>query len=82
MRLVMGLSLHEVARSLWPSRRTIGRWWRWLEEAFDVHSLHLRSRFPELGRAVDWKAFWLLCFEHMNLGEAMGWLDRVEVRVP
>ncbi len=82
MRLVMGLSLHEVARSLWPSRRTIRRWWRWLEEAFDVHGLHLRSRFPQLGRAVDWKAFWSRCFEHMSLGEAMGWLDRVEVRVP
>jgi hypothetical protein len=82
MRLVVGLSLHEVARSLWPSRRTIGRWWRWLEEAFDVHGLHLRSRFPELGRAVDWKVFWLRCFECMSLGEAMGWLDRVEVRVP
>jgi hypothetical protein len=24
----------------------------------------------------------LRCFECMSLGEAMGWLDRVEVRVP
>jgi len=49
---------------------------------FNTHSLHLRSRFPELGRAMDWKAFWSLCFERMSLGEAMGWLDRVGVRVP
>jgi len=76
------MSLREVARSLWPSRRTIGRWWQWLMARFDTHSLHLRSRFPALGRAVDWKAFWSLCFERMSLGEAMGWLDRVEVRVP
>ena len=47
-----------------------------------LHCLHLRSRFPELGRAVDWKAFWSRCFDRMSLGEAMGWLDRVEVIVP
>lgn len=82
MRLMMGVSFREVARSLWPSRRTIGRWWQWLEVKFDVHCLHLRSRFPELGRTVDWKAFWSLCFERMSLGEAMSWLDRVEVIIP
>ncbi len=82
MRLMMGVSLREVARGLWPNRRTIRRWWQWLVAQFPVHSLHLRSRFPELGRAVDWKAFWLRCCEHMSLGAAMGWLDRVGVRVP
>ncbi len=82
MRLVMGVSLREVARSLWPSRHTVGRWWQWLMKGFDVHGLHLRNRFPELGRAMDWKAFWSLCFERMSLSEAMGWLDRVGVRVP
>ncbi len=82
MRLMMGVSLRGVARQLWPSRRTIGRWWRWLKGRFDEHALHLRSRFPELGRAVDWKVFWSRCFECMNLCEAMGWLDRIGVRVP
>jgi hypothetical protein len=81
-QLISGESIHEVARWLWPSRRTIGRWWQWLEGKSDLHCLHLRSRFPELGQAVDWKAFWSLCFDRMNLGEAMGWLDRVEVIVP
>ncbi len=79
---MMGVSLRELARWLWPSRRTIGRWWHWLEGRFDEHALHLRSRFPELGRAVDWKAFWSRCFERMSLSEAMGWLDRLEVIVP
>jgi transposase-like protein len=82
IRLMMGVSLREVARSFWPSRRTLGRWWQWLMAAFNVHSLHLRSRFAVLGRAVDWRAFWSRCFEHMSLGEAMGWLDRVGVSVP
>ncbi len=82
MRLMMGVSVRGVARSLWPSRRTIGRWWQWLVAGFNTHSLHLRSRFAQLGRAVDWKAFWSLCLERMSLGEAMGWLDRVGVSVP
>jgi len=81
-RLIRGASIREVARRLRPSRRTIGRWWQWLAARFDVHGLHLRSRFPELGRAVDWKAFWSLCFKCMSLGEAMGWLDHAGVRVP
>ena len=81
-RLILGASIREVARRMRAGRRTIGRWWQWLMEAFDTHSLHLRSRFPELGRSVDGKAFWLRCFERMSLSEAMCWLDRVGVRVP
>ncbi len=80
--LLVGMSLRAVARSLWPSRRTISRWWRWLRARCDVHGFHLRSRFAELGRAMDWKAFWSLCLARMSLGEAMGWLDRVAVDVP
>jgi len=81
-RLISGQSVREVARGMWPSRRTVGRWWNWLQGQFDEYGLHLRSRFPELGRSVDWKAFWSLCFERMSLGEAMGWLDRAGVSVP
>ena len=81
-RLISEESVREVARRLCPSRRTIGRWWQWLEGGFEVHGLHLRSRFAELGRTVNWKAFWLRCFECMGLGGAMGWLERSGVRVP
>jgi transposase-like protein len=80
--LVFGHAIRAVARWLWPSRRTVGRWWRRLEGRFDLHALHLRSRFSELGRSVDWKTFWTLCLERMGLHEAMGWLDRVGVSVP
>jgi transposase len=81
-RLISGESIRAVARQMMAGRRTIGRWWQWLMEEFDTHSLHLRSRFPELGRAVDWKAFWSHCFDQMSLDKAMGWLDRIGVRVP
>jgi len=80
--LIRGESIREMARRLRPGRRTIGRWWQWLAASVDAHALHLRSRFAELGRAVDWKGFWSLCFERMSLGEAMGWLDHAGVRVP
>jgi len=80
--LIAGEPVRAVARRMWPARRTIGRWWQRLEARFDVHALHLRSRFAELGRAVDWKGFWSRCFERMSLSEAMGWLDRLEVIVP
>ncbi len=80
--LLSGGSAREVARRMSPSRRTIGRWRHWLQGRFDEYGLHLRSRFPELGRAVDWRAFWLLCFRWMGLVGAMGWLDRSGVVVP
>ena len=81
-RLSAGESVRKVAREMMPSRRTIGRWRHGIAEEFDRHSLQLRSRFAELGRAVDWKAFWWLCLQRMSLSAAMGWLDRMGVCVP
>lgn len=80
--LIAGLSIYAVAPKIPPSRQTIGRWWRRLERCFDIHALHLRSHFPDLGRTVGWKGFWLRCFDAMSLAEAMGWLDHVGVNVP
>jgi hypothetical protein len=77
--LLEGESVREMVRRVCPQRRTVGRWLEGRSEEFE---LHLHSRFPDLGRAVDWKAFWSCCFERMSLGEAMGWLDRSGVVVP
>ncbi len=81
-RLIRGESIREVARQMWVGRRTIGRWRQWLVAGFNAHGLHLRGRFAELGRAVDWQAFWSLCLERMSLAETMGWLDHAGVSVP
>jgi hypothetical protein len=81
-RLSAGESVRKVTREMPPSRRTIGRWCRWLQGGFDLHGLHLRSRFAELGRAQGWRAFWSLCLQSLSLSEAMGWLDRQGVSVP
>jgi len=80
--LIAGESIRAVARGVWSSRRTIARWWQWLQGRFDEHALYLRSRFAQLGRAVNWKGFWSLCFERMGLSKAMGWLDQAGVSVP
>ena len=81
-KLCAGESGRKVASALAPGRRTIARWRQRLEGKFDLHALHLRSRFADLGRAQGWRAFWSCCFETMSLSEAMGWLDRAGVRVP
>ena len=80
--LLAGASNRATAEQASPSRRTIGRWWRRLEEQFEDHALHLRSRFPVLGRAQGCRGFWSVCLARMSLGIAMGWLDQMEVRVP
>jgi transposase-like protein len=81
-RLLAGASRREVACAHTPSRRTIGRWWPWLKERFVEHSFPLRSRFADLGRAVNLPAFWRACFERLGLAEAMAWIEREGVIVP
>jgi hypothetical protein len=54
-----------------PDRRTAGRWWDWLQKNSLLFEFHLRARFAELGRAVDFGAFWRRVFESMGLVQAM-----------
>jgi transposase-like protein len=81
-RLLAGASLREVARAYAPSRRTVGRWWQWLKAHFAEQSFYLRSRFADLGGAVNLPGFWSVCFERMALSEAMAWLEHDGVDVP
>jgi transposase-like protein len=80
--LIAGESIRQVSRRVWPSRRTISRWWQWLGRKFESHAFHLCSRFPELGRGVDMKPFWQGCLAQMGLGEAMSWLEQAGVAIP
>ena len=80
--LLMGASIRELARGMWPSRRTIRRWWKALQARFDEYSFYLRSRFPHLGRAVSGEAFWSNCFEQMGLAMVMSQLDQAGISVP
>ena len=59
-----------------PERRTVGRWWDWLQERSLLFEFYLRARCAELGRATDFSAFWLRVFESLGLAPAMTLLDR------
>ncbi len=80
--LLSGFSVRKVACKCRPGRRTISRWWYWLEQRFDLHSFHLRNRFPELGRYAGLTSFWMACFDRMSLADAMACLDRESVIIP
>ena len=56
--LLSGCSLCWCSRQCGLDRRTIRRWWAWLNERGQAFEWMLRSRFPELGRAVNFEAFW------------------------
>jgi len=80
--LLGGGSAHEAAWQGGVDRHTVRRWWVWLKARSESFSFWLRSRFPELGRAVDCSGFWQGCLAAMPLSRAMAWLDVAGVAVP
>jgi transposase-like protein len=80
--LIAGHSMRWIARQVTPSRRTVRRWWQQLQARFAEHALCLRSRFPELGRAVSWRSFWQACLSQMRLSTAMSWIQQAGHPVP
>jgi hypothetical protein len=80
--LLKGGSVHQAAAQGGVDRHTVRRWWGWLKERGETFGFWLRSRFPELGRAVDFAGFWQGCLSLMPLSRAMVWLDLAGVTVP
>jgi len=80
--LLSGCSLCGCSRQCKLDRRTIRRWWHKLQSRRHEFELFLRTRFPELGRSVDFADFWRNCLQTMSLSQAMAWLDREGVIVP
>jgi len=80
--LLGGGSLHGCAAQTGLDRRTVRRWWGWLQARHAEFGLFLRARFPELGRTVDFRGFWQGCWQAMTLSQAMAWLDHEGVVVP
>lgn len=79
--LLLGGSRHQASRAAKVDRRTVSRWWAWLESRHELFSFHLRSRFPEWGRTTNWKDFWRNCLDRLPLADIMAWLD-LEACVP
>lgn len=80
--LLAGASIRALSRQGLVSRRTVGRWWRWLYARFDVHGFHLRSLLPDLGRCAQPIPFWSAALQQHGLSTWMGSLDRLGVAVP
>lgn len=80
--LLTGGSLRAASTIAPLSRHTCRRWWRWLTARSESFEFHLRSRFAELGRAVDSISLWRTCLMHISLAGAMAWLDQNGVAVP
>jgi hypothetical protein len=64
-----------------PDRRTVGRWWHWLQACGPTFEFHLRARLPELGRSGGFGDFWRQVLESMGLAAAMARLNQ-EITVP
>jgi hypothetical protein len=80
--LLNGFSRHHCARcAAAPDRRTVGRWWHWMQACGQTFEFHLRSRLPELGRVAEFADFWRQVFNSMGLAAAMALLDQ-EMIVP
>jgi hypothetical protein len=82
LSVLMGQSLRACARSHGVDRRTVGRWWQWLQARSEVFSFRLRSHWIEWGRAVDWRRFWSLGLSQQPLRDLMAWLDSQGLDVP
>jgi hypothetical protein len=80
--LLAGGSVHQAAVQGGVDRHTVRRWWVWLRDRSETFGFRLRSRFPELGRSVDFAGFWQDCLATMPLSRAMVWLDWEGVVVP
>lgn len=68
-------SLRYIASKTPPVRSTIARWELRLRTMFPIHSLHLKSRAPDLGRSAEsFCIFWKACLAQMSLSDAMFWI--------
>ena len=74
-------SPHRCARCGGPDRRTLSRWWTWLQARGRAFEFALRARQPELGRATGLVGFWRQVLDSIGLAAAMAQLDQ-EMTVP
>lgn len=82
IQLLAGGSVHACAREHGPDRRTVRRWWRWLQDSHARFADQLKRRIPDLGRTADWREFWRRCLSDELLQEVMAWLHSQGVSVP
>jgi hypothetical protein len=77
-----GTSLNEISQQIKPSRWTISRWIKRLQEKFQEHAMNLKSKWSWLGYYTSLKDFWTATFTKMTLSHAMLFLNNHQVVVP
>jgi transposase-like protein len=81
--ITLEYSWRYIATKVPPARSSIKRWDNRFKAMFSLHTLHLRSKFPELGiNAGTFSKFWKACLEKMSLAEAMLWVHCAGELVP
>lgn len=76
-----GLSFNKISQKILPSRWTISRWIKKLGEQFNIHALHLKTKWSWLGYHTSLKKFWPTLLEKMDLSHAMLFLNNQGVFV-
>lgn len=82
LTLLAGHSAARISQSNMPGRRTISRWFHWLQERSSEFCFHLKSNNSTLGYFSDFKDFWNYCFELMGLAKVMVFLNAQKLMVP
>ncbi len=77
-----GLSFNKISQQMTPSRWTISRWLGRLKDQFELHALHLKSKWSWLGYKTSLKEFWLALLDKIPFSHAMLLLNNQGVAVP
>ncbi len=80
--LLAGGSMRYASSLIGVGRSTGRRWWNWLKGQSDRFAFYLKDRFPDLGRTLDRRHFWITYFKGGSLSFAMVILDQAGVEVP
>jgi transposase-like protein len=77
-----GKSLNKISQQIKPSRWTISRWLKRLNEKFKEYAFHLKSTWSDLGYHEQFDDFWTATLNKMSLSQAMVFLNNQKVFVP
>lgn len=77
-----GVSFSKISNTIAPSRWTIGRWIKRFKGQFELHALHFKSKWPELGYRNAFNELWHTLLEKISLSTAMFFLNTQGVTVP
>ena len=70
-----GKSFNEISQKIPPSRWTISRWMNRLTNQFEIHALHLKSKWSWCGYHTSLTEFWSALLNQIDLSHDMLFLN-------